>query len=92
MSESILQGERECYITGATQGLHRHHIYGGGRRQISEAQGFWVWLRHDWHNTAPYGVHNNPDLDRRLKQECQERYEETHSREEFMGLLGKNYL
>lgn len=94
MADSILQPDtRECYITGATDGLHKHHIYGGNpNRRISEEHGFFVWLRADWHNMADYGVHFNKDLDRRLKQECQERFEETHSREEFMRLIGRNYL
>lgn len=91
--DSILQNDRECYITGDTQGLHQHHIYfGNPGRKISEANGFWVWLRWDWHNGASYGVHFNHELDRRLKQECQEKYEETHSREEFRRLIGKSYL
>jgi hypothetical protein len=92
--DSILQGDtRECYITGATDWLHRHHIYfGNPNRKISEANGFWVWLRWDWHNGAEYGVHFNRDLDLRLKRECQAKYEETHSREGFRELIGKSYL
>lgn len=31
-------------------------------------------------------------LDLRLKQDCQRRFEETHSREEFMAIIGRNYL
>ena len=51
--DSILQATRECYITGATDGLHKHHIYfGNPNRRISEANGFWVWLRWDW-TTVP---------------------------------------
>ena len=93
--DSIMQDVRECYITGATEGLHKHHIYfGNPLRKISEANGFWVWLRWDWHNGAAYGVHGRDghDLDRRLKEACQERYEESHSREEFRRLVGKSYL
>ena len=92
--DSILQGDtRECYLTGAIEGLHRHHIYfGNPNRKISEANGFWVWLRWDWHNGAEYGVHFNRDLDLRLKRECQEKYEETHSRDSFRRLIGKSYL
>ena len=55
--------------------------------------GFWVYLRHDWHE-AEYGVHGRDghELDLRLKRECQREYETTHSREEFMALIGRNYL
>lgn len=91
--DSILQDRRECYLTGDTCGLHKHHIYmGNPGRRISEENGFWVWLRWDWHNGAGYGVHFNRALDLQLKQICQERYEQTHSRQEFLRLIGKSYL
>ena len=91
--DSIMQDTRECYITGDTQGLHKHHIYfGNPGRRISEENGFWAWLRYDWHNGARYGVHQDRALDIRLKRECQERFEESHTREQFIQLIGRNYL
>ena len=94
MAKSILQDERECYITGSTYNLHRHHIYAGGRRQISEANGFWVYLTGRLHNQSNEGVHGKDghELDLKLKQDCQRKYEETHSRAEWMALMHKNYL
>lgn len=32
------------------------------------------------------------ETDQRLKRACQRRFEETHSREEFMIIIGRNYL
>ena len=91
--DSIMQDIRECYITGDTHALHKHHIYfGNPNRRISEAWGFWVWLRWDWHNGAEYGVHFNRDLDLRLKRACQERIEENHTRDQFRQIIGKSYL
>jgi len=91
--KSILQDQKECYITKCTQNLHKHHIfYGTGNRKISERHGFWVWLRGDLHNLSNAGVHFNKELDLQLKQECQRKFEESHSREEFMKLIDKNYL
>lgn len=91
--KSILQDEKVCYITGSQTHLHKHHVFfGNGNRKISEENGFWVWLRADWHNLSDYGVHFNKTLDLSLKQACQRKYEETHSRAEFMALIGKNYL
>ena len=94
MAKSILQSEKQCYITGSTYNLHKHHIYAGGRRRISEENGFWVYLRGDLHNQSNIGVHGKDghELDLTLKRVCQRAYEETHSREEFMKLIGKNYL
>lgn len=94
MSKSILQTEKVCYITGATYNLHRHHIYAGSRRKISEAHGFWVYLIAPLHNQSDAGVHGKygHELDIRLKRECQAAYEKTHSRDEFIWLIGKSYL
>jgi len=91
--QSILQNRKECYITRQTGSLHKHHIFfGTGKRKISEDNGFWVWLLPRLHNMSDEGVHFNPQLDKRLKRECQAKYEETHSRAEFMALIGRNYL
>ena len=94
MSKSILQTEKECFLTGSTVNLHKHHIYAGGRRKISEDNGFWVYLIGYYHNQSNEGVHgkNGHALELKLKQMCQRKYEETHSREEFLALIGKNYL
>ena len=94
MAKSILQSEKVCYLTGSTYNLHKHHIYAGSRRKISEDNGFWVYLIGHYHNQSNDGVHgkNGQELDLKLKQDCQRKYEETHSREEFMELIGKNYL
>ena len=93
--KSILQTEKCCYITGTTYNLHKHHIYfGNPGRKISEANGFWVWLTGSLHNQSNEGVHgkNGHALDLKLKQDCQRKFEETHSRDEFMAVIGKNYL
>ena len=90
--DSIMQSTKECYITGATDGLHKHHIFQGIRRKASDKWGCWVYLRWDWHNGTDYGVHNDPELNMKLKQQCQERFEELHGREVFIAVFGKNYL
>lgn len=91
--KSILQDKKECYLSRRTDGLHKHHIYfGAGLRKISEENGFWVWLSPEWHNMSGSGVHFNRALDLRLKRECQRKYEETHTREEFIQRVGRNYL
>lgn len=88
---SIMQTERECFICKRTQPLHKHHIYGGGARLLSEQHGFWVWLCPD-HHTGDHGVHNDEYANLWLKRTCQATYEATHSHEEFMHIIGKNYM
>ena len=91
--KSILQDRKECYISGKTEGLHKHHIFfGNPLRDISELNGFWVWLSPEWHNMGDHGVHYDRELDLKLKRDCQAVYEKTHTREEFMRLIGRNYL
>lgn len=90
--KSILQDEKKCYVTEHTNALHKHHIYGASNRKISEDNGFWVWLTPEYHNMSDRGVHFNKEFDTLLKQECQAKYEETHSREDFIALIGRSYL
>lgn len=93
-SVSILQGrEKICFITNSNLNLEKHHIYFGGKRDISDKYGFWVWLTPELHR-GTNGVHgkNGHDIDLFLKKTCQEAYERKHSRQEFMDKIGKNYL
>ena len=93
--KSILQTEKKCFVTESPNHLHKHHIFfGTGDRQISEDNGFWVWLRWDHHiadspNATP---HNDRETDLFYKRMCQRKYEETHTREDFLRLIGRNYL
>ena len=93
---SILQNSdapRRCYFCRSTYNVHLHHIFGGtANRKQSEKHGFKVFLCGFHHNMSNEGVHFNRELDLKLKRECQAKFEETHSREEFMKIIGKNYL
>ena len=92
--KSIIQGEKKCFITGSTEGLHKHHCIGGINRKLADEDGLWVWLRWDYHiadspNITP---HNNAEASMYFKRLAQQKYEETHTREEFMARYGRNYL
>lgn len=73
-----------------TDGMIRHEIYYGKNRPVSKANGFWIWLTPEMHEV----IHskNGHELDYQLKQSCQRIYEVSHSRYEFIKLIGKNYL
>ena len=76
-----------------TIGLHEHHIfYGNSNRKKSEQHGLKVWLCGYHHNLSNMGVHFYKPLDIKLKRLAQEKYEETHTREDFMREFGRNYL
>ena len=90
--KSIMQKEKRCYITGGIYDLHKHHIFGGACRNLSEKYGLTVYLRSDWHNMSKYGVHFDKEFDLRLKRAAQKAFERDHSRVEFMAIFGKNYI
>lgn len=88
-TESIITKENKCFICGFRGHLHIHHVFGGtSNRKNSEKYGLKVplcWEDHEGTN----GVHNNRELDLYLKRIAQEKFEETHSREEFISIFGK---
>ena len=95
---SILQEKTgECYICRALgiyriQPVQEHHIFGNvANRKISEAEGLKVYLCLPHHTDGAAAVHNNKNMMHWLKVKGQLAYEEEHSREEFMELIGKNY-
>ena len=91
--KSIIQKNKECFLTGCTTGLHKHHIFfGTSNRKNSEKYGLWVYLIPELHNTTNNGVHFNKELDLLCKRAGQNAFEETHTREEFLKIFGRNYL
>ena len=73
--------------------VEEHHAFPGDPwRQISESLGFKVYLCPEHHRTGPAAVHNDPEMLRLIQRDVQEEYEQTHTREEWMSIMGKNYL
>lgn len=112
--QSVMQDNlNECYFLehpcepdlehpwNTYQALHKHHVFGGANRHLSEKYGLWVkicCIR--CHNGGPMSVHHSPNTgkDLYLKQQAQRafeahQYKDFHgSREKFMEIFGKNYL
>ena len=89
---SIMQSEKECYITGRKDNLHKHHIFGGPNRRLSEKYGLYVWLIPELHNMSDKGVHFNKPFDVLLKRMGQIEFEYTYNHIMFMKIFGRNYL
>lgn len=90
--KSLISNKKECYFCKTTYNLHKHHIYFGPNRKISEKIGAWTYLCAEHHNLSGNSVHHNRDLDLILKKKYQEEYEKTYTREEFIKLIGKSYI
>lgn len=59
---------------------------------ISEEHGFKVKLCPKHHRTGTDAVHQNIKNLRMLQKDAQREYEKTHTRQQFMELIGRNYL
>ena len=91
--KSIIQKSRGCYFCGTTKNLEEHHIFfGNPGRKISEKNGFKVYLCDQCHRIRESSPHRNRKNDLMLKELCQKKKKKTHTREEFMELVGRNYL
>lgn len=98
--KSILQDQscKQCYLCMLLEEDYReklvedHHIYFGPNRKNSETHGFKanLCLRH--HREGKEAVHNNRENDLILKKVCQREYEKTHSRQDFVRIIGKSYI
>lgn len=93
--KSILQKDKRCYICGLYYPTEEHHtIFGTANRKISEQNGFKVYLCKE-HHTGTIGVHGKygHSLDLRLKEDTEKAFlRQGHSINEWMKLVGKNYL
>lgn len=95
MKKSILTEDMEhCYLCGREREAIHHIYHGTALRKISDKHGFIVPLCANCHNLSSKSVHLDKDQvkDIELKENCQKKFEETHSREEFMRIIGRNYL
>ena len=94
MTASIVQdlNIERCFVCGSMRNLELHHImHGTANRRLATKYGLTCWLCRGHHRGA-HGVHFNPALNRQLQQVAQAAFEETHSRQEWMTIFGKNYL
>ena len=79
----IKKGKCE-YCKKECEHLDAHEIYGGSNRKRSIENGFVVLLCRE--------CHQNEEIIQELRKQYQIRYEKEHTREEFIKLIGKNYL
>ena len=83
----------KCYITGSTENVDPHHIFGAANKWLSEKYHFMLPLRRDWHTTANYSIHKDRNFNVRMKMKCQEHwlYVLRRTKEEWISEFGKWY-
>ena len=95
---SIIQdgGVKQCYISKKWFGdsgeeLEKHHVINGALRDWADDNGLWIWVTpeiHRWLHSTKEGVY----MLRLLKINAQYAYERSHSHEEWMRNVRKNYV
>ena len=92
---SIIHNMKSCFVCGTEYNLHKHEVFfGSSNRKNSIEHGLVVALCGYHHNQSENGVHGRDghELDVKLKQTAQKKFEETHTRDEFLKIFGKSYL
>ena len=82
---------KDCYFCGSTQGLERHHCFGGvANRPLSEKYGAYLNLCKNCH----LSITSNKDiiLVTRLKKDAQGRFEALWGHDKFIEVFRRNYL
>lgn len=81
----IIEGQPYCQLCGSPY-IELHHVYEGRNRKNSTKYSMIVPLcktHHIWVHKTNY---------KGFKQEYQKRFEETHTREDFIKIFGRSYL
>lgn len=73
-----------CHIPNGRVKLDMHEVYGGSNRQRSMKNGLCVPLCRR--------CHSNEMIIMDLRKWCQREYEKTHTRDEFISLIGRSYI
>lgn len=94
MSESIISNERICFRCGKGGYLHKHHVIGGRLRNKADQEGLWVYLCPECHVRGKDAVHSAKGIpySNYLRKIAQERFEMSHSHDEWMKEFKRNYL
>lgn len=79
----IKKGKCE-YCGKYSERLDPHEVYGGSNRKRS--------IKHKFIKLICPECHKNEEIIRQLRKDVQKEFEKTHTREEFIQVIGKSYL
>lgn len=83
--------EDGCFLCGRYPTEEHHIVFGTGYRELSEKWGVKVYLCKE-HHTGCNGVHNNQQLNLKLKKLGQIELDERCGSGTFFKVFGRNYL
>ena len=78
----------KCAECGSKNDVQKNEVFEGAKRGVSMKYGFVVPLCDTCHKR----FHNDREFALKYKRLYQEKFEESHSRDEFLKLIHHNYL
>ena len=93
MKKSIMPKD-DLWSTEHFEGSHKHHVFGGANRNLSEKDGLYFYLKPEMHNMSDKGIHFNKDFMDYAHKVGQLAWQEYYNKtkEDFIQRYGKNYL
>lgn len=92
--EKSIMPQDEMWEVERFEGSHKHHIFGGANRPLSEEDGLFIFLTPKMHDMSNEGIHFNTafmDYAHVIGQKTwQEYYGKT--KEDFIKRYGRSYL
>lgn len=93
VKDSIIPKGEGYEVRRVCAGLHKHHIvFGDGLRPLSEKYGLYIYLPYAAHNEPGKGIHDNKELDRKMKIVAQRAFEAHYPELSFFEVFGINFL
>ena len=84
----------ELWETEKFEGCHKHHVFGGANRRISEEDGLFIYLTPEMHNMSNKGIHfNQPFMDyAHVKGQFAWMEYYGRTKEQFIKRYGRSYI
>lgn len=94
VNEKCIMPKSYFYRTERFEGSHKHHIFGGANRQLSDEDGLVVFLTPEMHNMSKRGVHFNKHFAEYLKRVGQKTWMEYYgkTKEDFIKRYGRSWI
>lgn len=90
---SVLYPELDCCCICGSPYIEKHEVfYGKGIREKSIKYGLVIPLCAKHHRDSKEGIHFNKEINLNYKRMAQKKFEETHTREEFIKEFRKSVL
>lgn len=90
MESKFTKDLEHCFVCGRPY-PHIHHMMNGANKKKAEKYGLILPLCLN-HHTGAEGVHSKPEKMLACRQMAQRKFEEEHTREEWLSEFGKSYL